>query len=84
MSTSTKRTITAVLAFVLVGLLGFFAAHTAQQSPAAPALAEDARPADKRAAAFERKKARAEYFFQLLRDPATNRLPDNIRARELA
>ena len=31
----------------------------------------------------ETKKARAEYFFNLLRDPATNSIPENIRSREL-
>jgi photosystem II stability/assembly factor-like uncharacterized protein len=31
----------------------------------------------------ESKKARNEYFFRLLRNPATNSIPDNIRAREL-
>lgn len=29
------------------------------------------------------KRARGEYFFRLLRDPATNAIPDNIRQREL-
>lgn len=29
------------------------------------------------------KRARAEYFFQLLRDPETNSIPENIRSREL-
>jgi len=32
----------------------------------------------------EMKKARGEYFFRLLRDPATNQIPPNIRERELA
>lgn len=31
----------------------------------------------------EAKKARYEYFFKLLRDPETNSIPENIRAREL-
>ncbi|MGM0588262.1 MAG: T9SS type A sorting domain-containing protein [Bacteroidota bacterium] len=30
-----------------------------------------------------RKKARAEYFFRMTRDPATNSIPDNIRQREI-
>lgn len=30
------------------------------------------------------KKARGEYFFRMLRDPATNEIPSNIRSRELA
>lgn len=32
----------------------------------------------------EMKKARREYFFRLLRDPATNKIPANIRSRELS
>jgi hypothetical protein len=32
---------------------------------------------------FERKKAREDYFFKILRDPATNSIPQNIREREL-
>ncbi|MFH5883283.1 T9SS type A sorting domain-containing protein [Halalkalibaculum sp. DA3122] len=32
----------------------------------------------------EKKAARAEYFFRMLRDPATNSIPVNIRARELS
>ena len=35
-------------------------------------------------ASFESKKARADYFFRMLRDPATNAIPANIRRRELA
>ena len=31
----------------------------------------------------EKKKARTDYFFNLLRDPATDRIPPNIRSREL-
>lgn len=31
----------------------------------------------------ERKKARAEYFHRLMRDPVTNRIPANVRQREL-
>lgn len=31
----------------------------------------------------EMKKARYEYFFRMLRDPATNTIPQNIRAREI-
>jgi photosystem II stability/assembly factor-like uncharacterized protein len=31
----------------------------------------------------EKKKARSDYFFNLLRDPATNSIPPNIRSREL-
>ena len=31
----------------------------------------------------EMKKARSEYFFKLLRDPVENRIPQNIRSREL-
>ena len=34
-------------------------------------------------AELERKAARAEYFFNMLRDPATNRIPPGIRIREL-
>lgn len=34
-------------------------------------------------ASFESKAARQEYFFRLMRDPATNRIPKNIRSREL-
>jgi len=32
---------------------------------------------------MEMKRARAEYFFRMLRDPVTNRIPPNIRSREL-
>jgi hypothetical protein len=32
---------------------------------------------------IEMKRARSEYFFNLLRDPATNEIPENIRSREL-
>jgi len=35
-------------------------------------------------ASVEAKKARWEYFFNMLRDPATNEIPPNIRQRELA
>ncbi|MFQ5568366.1 MAG: T9SS type A sorting domain-containing protein [Rhodothermales bacterium] len=35
-------------------------------------------------ASVAKKKARADYFFRMLRDPATNALPVNIRQRELA
>ena len=31
----------------------------------------------------EAKKERAEYFFKLLRNPKTNRIPSNVRSREL-
>ena len=62
------------------------APHPTQDAPRQPALdaATASTPLDKRAAAYERKKARAEYFFQLMRDPATNTIPDKIRQRELA
>jgi photosystem II stability/assembly factor-like uncharacterized protein len=33
---------------------------------------------------IQTKRARTEYFFQLLRDPANNKIPDNIRSRELS
>ena len=32
----------------------------------------------------ERKKARSEYFFNKLKDPKTNKIPDNVRAKEMA
>jgi hypothetical protein len=32
----------------------------------------------------EQKKARDEYFFELMRDPATNRIPEGIRQKEIA
>ncbi len=32
---------------------------------------------------LEKKAARSEYFFNMLRDPATNRIPNNIRSREI-
>ncbi|MCW9705997.1 T9SS type A sorting domain-containing protein [Fodinibius salsisoli] len=32
---------------------------------------------------IEKKEARADYFFRLMRDPATNAIPENIRNREL-
>ncbi len=35
-------------------------------------------------APFELKKARIEYYFNMLRDPKTNQIPPNIRAKELA
>ena len=35
-------------------------------------------------ASVQAKKARAEYFFRMLRDPATNTIPNNIREKELA
>lgn len=37
-----------------------------------------------KAKSLEKKAARAEYFFNMLRDPATNALPPSIRTRELA
>lgn len=37
----------------------------------------------KKALKFKTKKARSDYFFNLLRDPATNSIPKNIREREL-
>jgi len=33
---------------------------------------------------IESKKGRMEYFFKMLRDPATNRIPQDIRRKELA
>ncbi|MGB0522062.1 MAG: T9SS type A sorting domain-containing protein [Flammeovirgaceae bacterium] len=33
---------------------------------------------------IERKKRRGEYFFNMLRDPVTNKIPENIRTKELA
>ncbi|NBC15759.1 MAG: T9SS type A sorting domain-containing protein [Bacteroidetes bacterium] len=53
------------------------------------APAEDANPAvaaklEQKLAKQQRKKARTEYFHQLLRDPATDQIPSGIRARELA
>lgn len=39
--------------------------------------------AEKKELKFKTKKARSEYFFNLLRDPATNSIPSNIRQREL-
>ena len=35
-------------------------------------------------ASIESKKARTDYFFRMLRDPATNTIPTHIRQRELA
>ncbi len=34
-------------------------------------------------APFELKKERYEFFFKMLRDPATNKIPENIRSREI-
>lgn len=55
-------------------------------SPAPPAaLNLPAQPSSSSPRASQAmKKRRWEYFFRLQRDPSTNRIPDNIRARELA
>ena len=83
---NTKRIALALAIFLMAGLVVMVAPHPTQDAPRQPALdaATASTPLDKRAAAYERKKARAEYFFQLMRDPATNTIPDKIRQRELA
>ena len=73
-------------AFLITGLVVVFASRSMQEVPPQPALDEATASTafDKRAAAYERKAARAAYFFQLTRDPATNTIPRAIRQRELA
>ena len=51
---------------------------------AAPGVMKRVRSTSSGKAAVESKKGRAEYFFRLLRDPATNAMPPNYRSRELA
>ena len=51
---------------------------------AAPGVMKRVRSTSSGKAAVESKIGRAEYFFRMLRDPATNAMPPNYRSRELA
>jgi len=66
-------------ALILVCLLIAFGWSRLDTRPTPQSLSEVSE-----AKSLEKKAARAEYFFNMLRDPATNALPSNIRARELA
>lgn len=44
---------------------------------------ETKQPEEHKLSRIERNKLRSEYFFNKLKDPATNRMPDNIRLKEL-
>jgi len=82
MSDNSKRFTSLALSTVL--LIGFLA--TDQSGIHSPSKAT--RPAVKSSsspkASVEAKKGRSEYFFNMLRDPATNSIPEGIRQRELA
>jgi len=69
----------AAIAIAIVGTLALFLKQEAFE--------HEEVPNQKRVFVPERESlrpARAEYFFNLLRDPATNRIPPNIRSGELA
>ena len=57
----------------------------AQSAPdASPSAIKRVRSTSSGKASVESKKGRAEYFFRMLRDPATNAIPPSYRSRELA
>ena len=70
-----------------IGLCAVFALVTLSPWPASDSSVvpkRKIRSTSSPRASIESKKARADYFFRMLRDPATNRIPANIRQRELA
>ncbi len=81
---NTKRIITLFTVFLTVGLVVVFSSRSHRKAPSQPALGAASHSLDERAAAYERKAARADYFFRLMRDPATDAIPRAIRQRELA
>ena len=83
---NTKRIAPTLAVFLVAVLVVIVASRSMQDAPPLPALNEAPKSftLDSRAAALERKVARAEYFFRLMRDPATNTMPAQIRQREMA
>lgn len=67
---------------VFIGLffsLIFLFNNTTEKHPLKPEVKSSFSPKS----SVQMKRARDEYFFNLLRDPATNRIPENIRRKEL-
>ena len=56
---------------------------SAQQAEKNIAAFSDNDEKEDKASKVKSKKARQEYFFRLMRDPATNAIPENIRSREI-
>lgn len=93
MRTTLARALFAVLTLSLfAGIFLFISPHSSSESSYSEELYEVSKEGERerereyeteKELSGELKKARSEYFFKLLRDPATNRIPPNIRAREL-
>lgn len=66
---------------VAVVFWGYFEKHETSGAAEDEEMAQKIEEIDVDAA--EMKRARSDYFFKLLRDPATDRIPQNIRTREL-
>jgi hypothetical protein len=82
MSDNSKRFTSLALSTVL--LIGFLATNQSGIDSSSKATKPDVKSSSSPKASVETKKGRAAYFFNMLRDPATNRMPEGIRQRELA
>lgn len=79
----TKFWISTILpSIILIGLFATFT-HLKNRTPAEP-LPKQIHATSFPEGRIETKRARFEYFFRLMRDPATDQIPPNIRFRELA
>ncbi|SVC07575.1 uncharacterized protein METZ01_LOCUS260429, partial [marine metagenome] len=82
MSNTSKRFTSVALSSVL--LIGFLVAVQSVVDGPSKSTKPTVKSSSSPKASVEAKKGRAEYFFNMLRDPATNRIPEGIRQRELA
>ncbi len=72
------------LALSTVLLIGFLATIQSGIDSSSKATKPAVKSSSSPKASVETKKGRAAYFFNMLRDPATNSIPEGIRLRELA
>ena len=80
----TKRLLTAVGASLVIALAALLViSDTGSYFTGPEATADNIELETKELSKVEKKAARSEYFFKLLRDPRTNQIPENIRNREL-
>ncbi|WP_138430416.1 T9SS type A sorting domain-containing protein [Fodinibius saliphilus] len=78
---ATKKALIPLLA-VIVAISGYWII-TQYSAPGNTEFSAESMSEEQEMDRIEAKKARREYFFRMLRNPATNKIPANIRAREI-
>ncbi|PAU93572.1 hypothetical protein CK503_10470 [Aliifodinibius salipaludis] len=68
--------------FLALGLFALFL-FLAQDSSHKPKVTQIEKPNSNQVERLEKKAARGDYYFRMLQNPATNKIPDNARQREI-